>query len=131
LPDVSKLMEYRYGPGSVVKFGKPIPYLVTAIKKGDQSSDPAVREQFYTKANNLIKSQVPAVIIAHGGSGAAYKANVQNAVAAPLEEQFAFMKSATDTLTFMQNAEPLSLYCGDDTDGETPRACNQVKESLY
>ena len=31
----------------------------------------------------------------------------------------------------MQNAEPLSLYCGDETDGETLRACEQVDESLY
>ena len=31
----------------------------------------------------------------------------------------------------MQNAEPLSLYCGDETDGETLRACEQINEALY
>ena len=31
----------------------------------------------------------------------------------------------------MQNAEPLSLYCGDESDGETLRACEQLNESLY
>jgi ABC-type transport system substrate-binding protein len=31
----------------------------------------------------------------------------------------------------MQNAEPLSLYCADETDGETLRACEQVQQSLY
>ena len=36
-----------------------------------------------------------------------------------------------DTIVFMQNAEPLSLYCGDETDGETLRACEQINESLY
>ena len=36
-----------------------------------------------------------------------------------------------DPVVWMQNAEPLSLYCGDETDGETLRACEQVKESLY
>jgi ABC-type transport system substrate-binding protein len=42
------------------------------------------------------------------------------------------MKAGTrDTLVWMQNAEPLSLYCGDETDGETLRACEQVNESLY
>jgi ABC-type transport system substrate-binding protein len=35
------------------------------------------------------------------------------------------------TLVWMQNAEPLSMYCGDETDGETLRACEQVNESLY
>ena len=33
-----------------------------------------------------------------------------------------------DTLVWMQNAEPLSLYCGDETDGETLALCDQVKE---
>jgi ABC-type transport system substrate-binding protein len=31
----------------------------------------------------------------------------------------------------MQNAEPISLYCADETDGESLRACEQVTESLY
>ena len=31
----------------------------------------------------------------------------------------------------MQNAEPLSLYCADETDGESLRACEQVNEALY
>ena len=30
----------------------------------------------------------------------------------------------------MQNAEPISLYCADETDGETLRACEQIIESL-
>ena len=31
----------------------------------------------------------------------------------------------------MQGAEPISLYCADESDGETLRACEQVNESLY
>jgi len=30
----------------------------------------------------------------------------------------------------MQNAEPISLYCNDETDGESLRACEQILESL-
>jgi ABC-type transport system substrate-binding protein len=30
----------------------------------------------------------------------------------------------------MQNAEPIGLYCADETDGESLRACEQVNESL-
>jgi ABC-type transport system substrate-binding protein len=41
------------------------------------------------------------------------------------------MKAGGDTLVWMQNAEPLSLYCGDESDGETLRACEQINESLY
>jgi ABC-type transport system substrate-binding protein len=34
-------------------------------------------------------------------------------------------------LAWMQNAEPSGLYCADESDGETLRACEQMKESLY
>jgi ABC-type transport system substrate-binding protein len=39
--------------------------------------------------------------------------------------------TADDSLVWIQNAEPLSLYCGDETDGESLRACEQVNEALY
>ena len=35
-----------------------------------------------------------------------------------------------DNFVWMQNAEPISLYCADETDGESLRACEQVNESL-
>src|SRR5262249_9357824 len=75
-PDASNFLDYHFGPGSGVKFGTPFDDRVAAIKKGDQSADDAARTAAYTDANNLIKQYVPAVIIAHGGSGAAYKADV-------------------------------------------------------
>jgi ABC-type transport system substrate-binding protein len=31
----------------------------------------------------------------------------------------------------MQNAEPISLFCADETDGESLRGCEQVMEALY
>ena len=34
-------------------------------------------------------------------------------------------------MVFMQSAEPLSLYCADESDGEALRACEQIMESLY
>jgi ABC-type transport system substrate-binding protein len=35
-----------------------------------------------------------------------------------------------DNVVFMQNAEPITLYCNDTFDGESFRACHQVSESL-
>jgi peptide/nickel transport system substrate-binding protein len=131
-PDASNFLDYHFGPGSGKKFGDPIPDLVAAIKQGDQTPDDAARTAAYTTANNLIKSNVVAIFIAHGGSGTAFKADVKGAYAAPLEENFATVQPADrDTLVFMQNKEPLSTYCGDESDGETLRVCNQIKESLY
>jgi ABC-type transport system substrate-binding protein len=34
-------------------------------------------------------------------------------------------------MVWMQNAEPIALYCADETDGETLRLCEQVNEPLY
>ena len=34
-----------------------------------------------------------------------------------------------DILVCMQNAYPISLYCADETDGETLRICEQMTES--
>jgi ABC-type transport system substrate-binding protein len=36
-----------------------------------------------------------------------------------------------DQIVFTQNAEPIGLYCADETDGESLRACEQSMESLY
>jgi ABC-type transport system substrate-binding protein len=69
--------------------------------------------------------------VAHGGSALAYKAAVTGAFASPLgNEEFEGMSNGTDTFVWMQNAEPISLYCADETDGESLRACEQITESL-
>lgn len=132
-PDVTNFLDYHFGSGSGKKFGAPYADIVAALNKGGQSADDATRKAAYTDANNLIKQHVPAVIVAHGGSGTVFKADVTGAHSSPLSNEiFSVMKAADrPTLVWMQNAEPLSLYCGDEADGETLRACEQVNESLY
>jgi peptide/nickel transport system substrate-binding protein len=131
-PDPTNFLDYHFGSGSGKKFGTAFPDVVAALNKGAQSADDATRKAAYAEANNLIKQHVPAAIIAHGGSGTVFKADVTGAHSSPLSnEVFSVMKASGDTLRWMQNAEPLSLYCGDETDGETLRACEQVNESLY
>jgi ABC-type transport system substrate-binding protein len=132
-PDTSNFMDYHFGAGSGAKFGTPFPDIVEALNRGLTSADPAVRSAAYADANNALKEHVPAVIVANGGSGTAFKADVTGAHASPLgNEQFSVMKPGDrDTLVWMQNAEPISLYCGDESDGETLRACEQINESLY
>ena len=130
-PDASNFLDYHFGAGTNKKFGAPYPDLVAAIVKGGQTPDDAARTAAYAEANNLIKKYVPAVIMSHAGSGTAFTAETEGAYASPLQETLKTIKSPDGTLVFMQNAEPLSLYCGDETDGETLRACHQIKESLY
>jgi ABC-type transport system substrate-binding protein len=132
-PDPTNFLDYHFGSGSGKKFGAPFDDIVAALNKGAQSADDAVRQAAYAEANTLIKQHVPAVIISHGGSGTVFKADVTGAHSSPLSnEVFSVIQAADrDTVVWMQNAEPLSLYCGDETDGETLRACEQIKESLY
>ena len=70
--------------------------------------------------------------IAHGGNAAAFKADVEGAYASDIgAEQFGLMNpGGRDTFVWMQNAEPIGLYCADETDGETLRACEQMMQSL-
>ena len=131
-PDATNFLDYHFGSGSGAKFGEPFQDIVDALNDAGQSADDAVRKTGYELANSLIKEHVPAVIVAHGGSGTVFKADVEGAHSSPLStEIFSVMKAASDTLVWMQNAEPLSLYCGDESDGETLRACEQMNESLY
>jgi peptide/nickel transport system substrate-binding protein len=132
-PDPTNFLDYHFGSGSGAKFGKPFDDVVAALQKGATSGGDADRKAAYTDANNLIKEHVPMALVAHGGSGTAFKADVSGAHASPISDEiFAVMKAADrPTLVWMQNAEPLSLYCGDETDGETLRACGQIFEALY
>jgi len=132
-PDATNFLDYHFGKGSGKIFGKPFDDIAAALEKGATSADDAARAAAYAEANNLIKEQTPTVIMIHGGSGTAWKADIEGAHSSPLgNEQFATMKAGDrDTLVWSQNLEPLSLYCGDESDGEALRACEQITESLY
>jgi ABC-type transport system substrate-binding protein len=71
------------------------------------------------------------VPIAHGAAADAALASVQGAYVPPFgATNFALLDPGKDTLVFMQNNEPISLYCADETDGESLRPCQQVVETL-
>jgi ABC-type transport system substrate-binding protein len=86
----------------------------------------------YAQVNELLVQHVPMVPIAHGGSATVFKATAEGAHASPLtNEVFAVVEiPGQDTLVWMQNAEPIGLYCADETDGESLRACEQMHEGL-
>ncbi len=132
-PDATNFLDFHFGAGSGPKFGGPIDEVAAALTKGATSPADADRQAAYEEANNLIKENVPVAFLIHGGTGAGYKADIQGAQASPLTTEIlaAMTPGDRDTVVFMQGAEPLSLYCGDESDGESLRACEQVFESLY
>ncbi len=131
-PDQTNFLDYHFGK-STTQFGPIDPSIYEPLIAGGQIGIPADAEKYYVEANNAIRELVPMVPIAHGGSAAAYLADVINPQASPLtSELFAATDPAgRDTFTFMQGAEPISMFCADETDGESLRACEQVMQSLY
>jgi peptide/nickel transport system substrate-binding protein len=129
-PDATDFYDYHFA--SFKGFGTLYDDIVKEVRAAGQSSDPAARQTAYDQVNTLIKQHVPMVPIAHGVNATAWAANVDGAHSSPLtNEEFSVMSiPGADQIIFMQNAEPLSMWCGDETDGETIRACIQVMEPL-
>jgi len=130
-PHITNFLDYHFSRNQT-QFGTPHEEIYGPLEKGAQIADPKEGEQFYVEANNAIKDIVPLIPVAHGGSGVGYRADVENAQASPLgNENFASMTPGDRTqFVWMQGAEPISLYCGDESDGESLRACEQVMEPL-
>ena len=130
-PDATNFLDYHFGAGSSKQFGEKYPDLVDALTRAAALADPAERQPIYDEANELVKQHVPMIPVAHGGSATAFQAVCEGAHSSPLtREKLGVVDCGGDTLVFMQNAEPISLYCADETDGETFRACEQINEAL-
>lgn len=131
-PDATNFLDFHFGVGASDQFGDKHEAITTPLSAAAQLSDPAARLELYVEANTAIMDLVPMIPVAHGASATAFKATVQGAHASPLgNENFSVMSvEGQDTVTWMQNAEPIGLYCADETDGESLRACEQVNESL-
>ncbi len=131
-PHVTNFIDYHFGEAQL-QFGNQSPTYTEPIKEAATIGDLAVAAPKYAVINDAIRDYVPMVPIAHGGSAAAYKADVTNPQASPLTTEL-FAHSAAgdrDVFVWMQNAEPISLFCADETDGESLRGCEQVTEALY
>jgi peptide/nickel transport system substrate-binding protein len=76
---------------------------------------------------------VPMIPLVHGASATAWKADIAGAHSSPLDSEiFSVMKPGSrNQLVWMQNSEPSGLYCGDESDGDALRACEQVFDALY
>lgn len=131
-PDATNFLDYHFGQNENIQFGSKFEEITVPLAAAAQLSDLAERNVLYAEANTAIRDFVPMIPVAHGASGVAYKATLVGAHSSPLgNEQFAVMEDPDDdTFVWVQNGEPISLYCADETDGESLRACEQVVESL-
>lgn len=130
-PDATDFLDYHFGKGASDQFGDKDPKLTDLLTQAAQLSDPAARLKIYKQANDEIADFVPMVPIANGGNAVAFKASVKGVYGPAFAAiQFGTLDPGKDTLVWMQNAEPISLYCNDETDGETLAACEQINEAL-
>jgi ABC-type transport system substrate-binding protein len=131
-PDATNFLDFHFGAGASDQFGDKHPEITEPLAAAGQLADPDARLAIYIEANNAIRDLVPMVPIAHGGSATAFAADIVGAYASDIgAEKFALMEDPDDdNIIWMQNAEPIGMYCADETDGETLRACEQVGESL-
>ena len=131
-PDATNFLDTHFSATAPETFGDFYPDIDEAIRQGGQRATPEERLPFYRTAAELIRDEAPMVPLAHGGSGAAYAARIVGGHAQAVgQESLAVMEDPDDdNIVFMQNAEPISLYCGDESDGETFRVCEQITEGL-
>lgn len=133
-PDATNFLDFHFGAGSAStpRFGNLFPEITEPLTKAGQLGNPEDRYPLYVEANTAIRDLVPMVPIAHGANANAWKSSIEGAyVAAVGTTLLSKMEDpADDNIIFMQNAEPISLYCGDETDGETFNACGQINEPL-
>jgi peptide/nickel transport system substrate-binding protein len=132
-PDVTNFLDFHFGTGSSKQFGNKFDDITAALTAGGAGLTDAAREPSYVTANDAIRTHVPMIPIAHGGSAVAFRADVQDAHSSPLgNEHFASMTPGDRSqFVWMQNAEPPGLYCADESDGEALRVCEQMTEALY
>jgi ABC-type transport system substrate-binding protein len=127
---VTNFLDFHFGK-SYLGFGTPYEEIYTLLEQGSQIGDPAKATSIYEQANNKIKELVPMVPIAHGINASASLATLENANLPPFRApKFEIMNPGKDTLVFMQNAEPISLYCADESDGESLAVCEQIVQPL-
>jgi ABC-type transport system substrate-binding protein len=131
-PDATNFLDFHFGKNASDQFGAGFEDIWALLDEGASTPDPAARLVIYEQATQLLKDHVPMVPVAHGGSGVGYLGDVEGAHASPLgNEYFAVMDpGGRDTFVWMQNAEPIGLYCADETDGESLRGCEQIVEQL-
>jgi ABC-type transport system substrate-binding protein len=128
-PHVTNFLDFHFAR-NVLQFGDPYPEIYEPLEAGAQMGDPAAAEPYYVEANNAIRELVPMVPIANGTSAQAALANVKTHGRPFGGVVGAVVDPGKDTFVFMQNAEPISLYCGDESDGESLLPCEQVVEPL-
>ena len=132
-PDVTDFLDVFFGTGADKAFGTHFKDMEDLLKQGATQPAVATRQGIYSQVNDLLIQHVPMVPLVHGGSATAWKADVQGAHSSPIGSETLWTMTPGDRtqLVWMQNSEPSGLYCGDESDGDALRICEQIYDPLY
>lgn len=129
---VTNFLDFHFSRSNP-QYGDPYPEIYDILEEASTIGDEATTAPMYEQANNAIKELVPMVPVAHGAPADAARADAEGAHTAVLgpPDLWKVKPGDRDTLVYLKAAEPLSLYCMDETDGESLDACKMVTEGLY
>src|SRR3990172_8330987 len=130
-PHVTNFLDYHFNQNNPEFWGEDLSGAQEAIygplAEAAVISDAATAAPLYAEANNAIRELVPMVPIVHGAVYHAALAALDGAYYPPYgAPQLYKMNPGDADLVYIQNAEPISLLCADETDGESLTACQQV-----
>lgn len=129
-PHVTNFLDFHFSQDNP-QFGDPFPEIYEPLNEASKIADAEESAPLYEQANNAIKELVPMVPIAHGAAADAAVAEAEGAHVRPFGQvKGNLVDTPDDVFVYMQAAEPISLYCADESDGETFRACAQMIEPL-
>lgn len=132
-PDASLLLDSHFGPTASLQFGKRFDDIARWLARGRVTADPAARAKGYAGVNELLRSHIPMIPLAHVGSAAVFRTDVRGAQAsATATDRLGTVTPGDRTqFVYMQHDRPAGLFCADETDDVALRVCAQVSESLY
>lgn len=131
-PDASNFYSCCFGPNNT-QLGEPNPALYEPLVSASQVLDPEDRMGYFRQVAKAMSEHVPWVPFGHAGAADVWQVRMVGVHPGLLDgtEEFSRIEDPDDdNVIYMQNAEPISLYCNDTWDGETFRACHQVSEAL-
>jgi peptide/nickel transport system substrate-binding protein len=129
-PHVTNFLDFHFTEANP-QFGAAHAAIFDVLTEASSIADVATAAPLYAEANNAIRELVPMIPIAHGSAAHAALASLGGAYYPPFgSNEFYRLDPGDGSLVYVQNAEPISLYCADETDGESLRPCQQVVETL-
>jgi peptide/nickel transport system substrate-binding protein len=129
---VTNFLDFHFSRSNP-QFGDPFPEIYEVLEEAATIADESVTAPMYEEANNAIKELVPMMPVAHGAPADAARADLEGAHTAVLgpPSLWKVQPGDRDTLIYLKAAEPISVYCMDETDGESLDACKMATEGLY